>query len=491
MSKIQQKVFKGAVLMSATRTFNNILSLISTLILARLLMPSDFGLVAFAVTILAIIMALSGGSFSDAIVYFEKPESTHYHTVWTLNALKALFAAVLSCAISWLISFFYEDKRLMYTIIVLSIGTIVTGFENPKAIRATKDLVFWQQVTIQLVQRIVSFLLAITIAFYFQSYWALIIGTISGQICGILVSYVVAPYVPKFCLKHKIEIIRFAGWLNLSHAINALNWNFDNLLIGTFLGKTELGYYTVGNNLAIIPSRETIAPLTSTLYPAFSNLVNEPERLARAYQKAQSMVMAIALPAGVGVALVAEPLVVLTMGEKWLPSVFLIQVLSSVFALQTMGSLAQPLAMAAGKTRLLFVRDFQSFIGRIPTVFFGMYLGGLSGIVYARALFGIASILLNILIVRRITNLGIFDQLSPAFRPLVSVFLMVIAVHGIEWLIFYLNSPIGPLGRLIISTTVGAFIYVLTMTLLWLAMGRPNGPEGTIKRSILQLIIRI
>ncbi|WP_264045164.1 lipopolysaccharide biosynthesis protein [Methylobacterium flocculans] len=491
MSTIQKRIFLGTILLSGARIFSNIVSLISTLILARLLLPADFGLVALAGTMLAIITALSGGSFSDAIVYYKAPDNEHYHTIWTLNALKALFVAFVSIAISWPLARYYQDIRLMYTIAALSIGTIIMGLENPKVVRMTKELVFWQQVAIQISQRIVSFLLSASIAYYYESYWALIIGTISGQICGIFVSYIIAPYIPKLSLKHFAEVLMFAGWLNLSQAINVLNWNFDNLLVGTFLGKGALGYYTVGNNLAIIPSREAVAPLTSTLYPAFSNLIDEPKRLAIAYQKAQGMVMAVALPVGVGVALIAEPLVILTMGEKWLPSVLLIQVLSSVFAIQTMGSLAQPLAMASGQTRLLFVRDLQSFIGRIPTIVIGMYLGGLPGVVYARALFGTASILLNMLIVRRIIDLSIFDQLKSNFRPLASALIMafIVSITG-----KYLSNCSGTLElfvKIFIQVACGSAAYCAITSLLWLAMGKREGPEQQIINVVSSLMLRV
>ena len=115
------------------------------------------------------------------------------------------------------------------------------------------------------------------------------------------------------------EFFSFSAWLTAGQIVNTLNWRFDYLLIGKMLGGTALGYYSVGSNLAMMPTREATAPLTQTIYPGFSSIRDDPARLAAAYQRVQALVAAIALPAGIGVAVIADPLVRLTLGEKWAP----------------------------------------------------------------------------------------------------------------------------------------------------------------------------
>ena len=124
----------------------------------------------------------------------------------------------------------------------------------------------------------------------------------------------------------------------------------------------------MGDNLAQLPTREAIAPLTEPLYPAFSRVADDHERLRAGYQRAQAFITAVALPIGVGFALLASPLILHFMGEKWAPAVIVAQGLSAIFALQTLGSLAQPLGMAAGATKLLFKRDVQMFFVRLPVI---------------------------------------------------------------------------------------------------------------------------
>jgi PST family polysaccharide transporter len=280
--------------------------------------------------------------------------------------------------------------------------------------------------------------------------------------------------------EHSRELFSFSIWLTLSQIANTINWNLDQLLIGKFTGKSELGYYTVGNNRAVMPTREATTPLTGTLFPAFSALADQPERLVAAYQRSQSLVTAIALPAGIGMALIADPFVRLTMGEKWLPAIIVIQILAAVFAFQTLGSLSQPLAMACGQTKLLFKRDMQAFFYRVPFIVVGVYFGGLVGVLYARAFVGVTSLVFNTNVVTKIIGLSFCQQMRPNIRALASSACMALVVVPITMSLEKSFDHITNIINLAILVAAGAIAYGATTMLLWRAMGRPNGPETEI-----------
>ena len=221
----------------------------------------------------------------------------------------------------------------------------------------------------------------------------------------------------------------------------------------------------MGDNLAAMPTRETIGPLETTLFPGFKQIVHDNERLKTAYKSAQSLITAIVLPIGVGCALIAYPLVLLTMGAKWLPVVQVIQVLSCVFALQTLSSPVHPLAMAKGETKLLFKRDLFSFVIRVPIIIAGMLIGGLVGIIYARAITGIIAIFINMHLVRRLIGTEITAQIAANVRSLVSIACMVVGV--------------------------GALLYVASHFLLWQVAGKPSGPESEVLRMATKFIGKV
>jgi O-antigen/teichoic acid export membrane protein len=278
------------------------------------------------------------------------------------------------------------------------------------------------------------------------------------------------------------EFFSFSAWLAASQITNTLNWRFDILLIGKVLGGTSLGYYTVGSNLARMPTREATAPLTQTIYPSFASIRNDPKRLAAAYQRVQALVSAIALPAGIGVAVIADPLVRLTLGEKWAPAIFIIQSLASVYAFQTLGSLVQPLGMAKGETRILFLRDTQMLFVRVPIIFIGLITYGLHGVILCRIFTGTLAAFVNMILVKRFIGVSVMKQLAANGRALASVALMAAGVSFVSTLLGPAGDRPAILWQLGILVASGAVFYCGATLLLWLAMKRPTGPETEVFR---------
>jgi O-antigen/teichoic acid export membrane protein len=274
--------------------------------------------------------------------------------------------------------------------------------------------------------------------------------------------------------------LSFSGWLTAGQIINTLNWRFDYLLIGKLLDRAALGFYTVGSTLATLPTREVVTPLTQSIYPGFAKIQNDPARLAAGYQRVQALITAISLPAGIGVAIIADPLVRLTLGDKWIPVIFIVQWLASVFAIQTLGSLVQPLAMAKGETRLLFVRDTQMFLVRVPVIALALIFYGLHGVIIARVGTGLLGAFVNMLLVRRLTGLTLLQQLGANSRAFISVAVMAVGVVATLAYLPFTTDYSTLIVHLAILVAIGAVLYCGTSLLLWLIMRRPAGPEREI-----------
>lgn len=490
MNSVKSRVGKGSIWITGTRASVNLLGLASTVILARLLAPTDFGLVALGATLLAIVTAITDFSMGQALVQHDAPTDEHMHTAWTLGALRGFFLGAIFAASGPLTSHIWHDERMTVVMAAFGLSIFLSGLANPRRILYQKNLIFWQDFVLQVSQNLVRVIVSIFIAYFYRSYWALILGTISGQIAVVLISYLTLPYFPRFSLVKFRELWSFSYWLTLSSVVNTINWRFDHLLVGRYLGSADLGYYTVGNNLAVIPTRESTYPLTNTLYPAFAQLSGKPDRLQSAYQRAQQLITAIALPLGVGTACVARPLVLLAMGAKWETAILIIEILASMFALQTLGSLAQPLGMAMGKTRMLFSRDVQMLFIRLPFVVGGMYFDGIRGLLIGRALSVFLGIYFQFRIVREILDISFKDQLKVNFRAIFSCICMaVIIVLVRKSLSFgFILSPLWE--ELIVCSVLGALTYVAITSLLWCANGCPAGAEAEIFGLLRRLLSR-
>jgi O-antigen/teichoic acid export membrane protein len=491
MAGITGRLIKGSMWLSLARAIVNGLATLSTFVLAWNLTPADFGLVALGTTMLLIVGTVSELSLSEALIRHAAPDESHFSAAWTLNAGRGLLIFMLFAAAAYPAAALYEEPRLAGVMVALGFSMFLTGLANPRRIMLQRDLIFWQEFVLAVSQKFAGFVAAVAIAVVYHSYWALVIGTLVTQATNVVVSYLVLPFRPRIVVRHLREFFSFSAWLTAGQIVNTLNWRFDYLLVGKVLGGSALGFYSVGSNLAMIPTREATLPLTQTIYPGFASIRNDPRRLAAAYQRVQALVAAVALPAGVGVAVTADPLVRLALGEKWAPATFVIQALASVFALQTLGSLVQPLGMAKGETRLLFVRDTQMLFVRIPVIVASLMLAGLQGVIIGRVFTGLFSAFVNMVLVRRFIGVPVLRQLAANLRALASTAAMAAGVSLAAGELPHATDRLALAGQLAVLIALGGVLYCGSTLLLWALTKRPAGPETEILHILGKILSKL
>lgn len=485
------RVARGAMWLGVTRAALNLLGFISTIVLARLLSPADFGLVAIATSIFAIAMSLTELSLSSALIHRQDLEDDHFHSVWTISLIRSGIIAVFFCLAAYPLAHFYHEPRLTAVLVAIGLTGALSGLDNPKIVGMSKRLIFWQEFVVQVSQRFVALITSIVIAVLYRSYWAMVIGNFAGTCISIIASYAIAPYLPKLRLTQFRELFRYSFWLSMGDSVNTLNWRFDQLVLGYFVGNVPLGIYSVADDVSSLPVREATLPLTKTLFPAFATLADDRARLRDAYQRAQAMLCAIAFPVGFGFAVIAQPVILLVMGAKWAATVPVIQILSGTFALQALSVGVQPLAMAKGETRLLFNRDIRTFAIRIPFVAGGLWVGGMMGVVVGRAISSLIGTVWNMDLVRTISGISLKDQLKVNMRPLLAVVAMLVATIPISVFLDRRGATTHfPIVSAAVLVVVGALVYVTVLILLWLRSGRPVGPESEIVHLVSSRSIR-
>ncbi len=496
---MKDKIAKGVAWLVGAKIVVNLIAFISTLLLARLLTPEDFGLVALATTMLLIISSFTEISIGAALIHHKEPSDEHFHTAWTLNVSRSLIVGMLFGLSAPFAAHIYNEPRLMHIMFALSISSIIVGLQNPKLALLTRNLVFKQDFILSVLPKISGFVISIAIAFIFKSYWALIYGSLASQIVSVITSYFIIPFRPRFLVTHARELFQFSLWIMLSKIVTTLNWKFDHLLVGSYLGSGALGQYSVGDNLAGMATREAIGPLETTLFPAFARMAQDASRLKAAYRSVQSLLSAVALPVGVGTALLAHPLVLVGMGDKWLPVVSIIQVMSCVLAFLTLASPVDALAMGKGQTKLLFQRDLIIFFTRAPIIVVGILMGGLSGVIYARALTAPIVIGINMRLVRRLIGTKIREQALTSWRSVSAAAFMALGVtlfkYGFDnWgraVGYEANDTLFLIVKIGAIGIVGACLYILSHVVLWMLAKRPQGPETEILHAFSKVYAKI
>lgn len=493
MSSVANRLLKGTAWLSLARVIVNVLSVLSTFVLARLLAPADFGLVALCTTMMLVVTEVTELSLAQALVRHDAPTREHFDTAWTLNATRGFVLGIAFGLAGLPVAQLYDDPRLVGIMLALGVSIVLSGLTNPRRILLTRQLIFWQEFVLNVGQKFAGVAASVLVAYYYQSYWALVLGILVTQATNVAISYMVLPYVPRVRFTHTKELFSFSLWLTAIQVVNSINWRFDTLFVGKLLGNVALGHYSVGNTLAQLPTRETTGPLRQTLFPAFATFRDDAVRLASAYQRAQAVVTLIALPAGIGAALVADPLIRLVMGDKWAPAIFVVQALAAVFALQTLGSAAESLGMAKGATRLLFMRGLQMLLVRLPVIVIAMWQFGMTGLVAARVMTGLLAIWVNMHIVRQLIGLSMEVQLAANARALSCAGVMVIAALGVS-LLFPPSTGATSSVLLAEVLAVGATAvcsYITATWVLWHLLHRPPGPEQEILNLLHKLLNKL
>jgi polysaccharide transporter, PST family len=241
------------------------------------------------------------------------------------------------------------------------------------------------ELTAQAVGASVSIILAIRGA----GYWALVAGTLTGQVVRVVLAFVLTGYRPGWPRRDPstLSMMAFGGYLVASNVITYTFRNADNILIGRVWGAQELGYYTRAYYLMMVPAGLFTSSLNRVMVPALSALADNPERLGNAYRQAIRTLGFVGFPAAVGLAVTAPEAVRLVYGPNWSPVVPILAVLSASMVIQVVGGTQYWLYMAVGRGRLMFV---VSLVATIFTVA-GMLVGVRYGPVGVAVVFAIAS----------------------------------------------------------------------------------------------------
>jgi O-antigen/teichoic acid export membrane protein len=209
---VSRRVVRGAGWVFAWRLATRNLGLLSTLVLVRLLQPSDFGLVALATGFTDAVDALLAIGVQDALVRAPIADRDMYDTGFGLSVLRGVLTAALIAALAWPIGAFFDDPRLVVVMLALSVGALMSAFENIGIVDFRRDLAFRKEFNMQLWSRIASVAITLGIAVVWPTYWALVVGILVNRALRLAQSYVMSPYRPRIALRAWRRIIGFSLW---------------------------------------------------------------------------------------------------------------------------------------------------------------------------------------------------------------------------------------------------------------------------------------
>ncbi len=483
---VGRRVAVSAAWIAGSSILMRMIGLINTLILARILTPDDFGLVAIGIIGTQLIQNISDVGVAQAVIKYQDAGKKEIDTLFTFSFIRGIIVFLIIVSIAPFTDDFYHDARTPAIFNAMAIIAFMQSMINPRFFEFQRDLDFSKDFIVNGLDKFIAVAASVLIAYIYQSYWAIIIGIGTGAFVKLILSYVMRPYRPRFKLTAFKALIGFSGWLTGVSFMAALNNKLDVLILGRFIPAAQNGSFYVGHQLAGLPSNELAHPIAKALYPGLSSFQNEPERMRNTVLQSAEVLGATALPASFGFAFLAPDLVALILGTQWPLAIPLIQLYAPVSGINTIYSGVYGYALAKGMTREVFIREAVYFLIRTPIFIFAAMNYGYMGAVYATAAITIITTILHGVLYAHISKDNFLAPLMRAKRGFLAIIPMAIYFMLLKPNIGFMeNFPI--LVRLIIDSFIGASLFTATMFAQWNFSGKPQGVESLILQNLKSL----
>jgi O-antigen/teichoic acid export membrane protein len=463
----------------AWRMATRIMGLGSTLILVRLLAPAEFGIVAIALSFIGSIDQFSQIGVEEALVRMPSPDRRHYDTAFTMIALRSALIAIIVVIAAWPVAAFFKEPRLAPIMLAIAGVTVIAGLENVGVQDFRREMRFDQEFMFQAVPRLAGITATIVVALVWRNYWALIIGTAVTRVCRVAMSYVMHPLRPRFSLAAWRDLIGFSLWTWAICVARVLRDQPGTFIIGRALGPARVGMLSVGAEIALLPFTEIVMPMGRSMFSAFSLARRSGEDVEAIFRRLTGMTAVLTLPASIGLALVAEPMVRLMLGPAWMEAAPLLQVLAVGGAFAVLGQACHAQFDAFGLLRQDFSVILFSAAARNGLVVALIPGFGLMGAVVGFAL----SLLLEPMayLVVKWWSLPYSPRAlaGVVIRPILATAGMAVVVSRFDLASAATSETIdGLIVPLALAVLTGALLYAGLMLGLWWLAGRPPGAEA-------------
>lgn len=390
--------------MLSFRILDQIFRLGRTIVLARLIAPSDFGLFGIVLLALSTIDTFSRTGIRSALIQRKESIERFLDTVWTVEVFRGVAAALILFFAAPFVAKFFEEPSAEPIIRVIGLAVVFQGFTNSAVVFFERDLKFNKFFKYQISGTIVDVLITITLAIILRNAWALVIGMLAGYLTMAIMSYVLDEYRPKFYFKMEQvrELFVFGKWILGSSVLVFFITQGDAIFVGKFIGVTALGFYQMAYRISSTPLLEMTRVISRVTFPAYSKLQDNMPKLRSAYLSVLQIVGFMAFFISGMIFALAYDFTAIFLGENWIPMVPIMQILALVGLLRSIIWTGNPLFQGIGKPKISTYLQFTNLILIVILIYplairlgiVGVSLSVLASSVVSVVLFSIVTIII-------------------------------------------------------------------------------------------------
>ena len=462
MMNLKQKTIHG-VFWNATGKFTAMgIEFIVGIILARLLSPAEFGLVGTITVVIVLSEIFVNSGFSQAIIRKQNCTQTDFSTAFFFNLLIGFLFFLLLLFTAKPISIFFKNEDLEPLIQVLGVGLIISSLTLIQHTKLSKRIDFKLQTKISVIASVLSGVIAIALAITGFGVWSLVVKSLTNKALISIMLWYWNKWRPDIIFSRESfnELFGFGSKLLLSGLMTTFFQNINYLIIAKYFTFQDLGYFTRAELFKNLPSQNVSGIVTAVGYPVLATLQDDPVRMKSVFREMLTKTFFIIAVLMAGMAATAKALILTLVGEQWLPSVVLLQMLCFVGIMQPLNSMNINILNVVGRSDLYLKLQLIVQILAVPNIFIGVFfgikalIGGMIMIsLFAYVIFNHES--------NKVLNYPIKEQIYDVYPSLILSFSMGIVVYLVGYL-----SNINHLITLILQIITGITIVVIFAELL-------------------------
>ena len=378
------KVLKGLLWLGTGTFLVQLISWISTIFVIRLLLPSDYGLMAMATTFVSLLMTISELGIGSSIVQAEQLKEKEISQIFGFCIVSGFFGFIVSYATAPIIAVFFNEPKLVALIRFLGLNFIFLSMYIVPEMSFVREMNFRIKAQIDLIAQIGTAILTLVLALNGLGVWALAVGAIAFHVFkAIGLNIVGTPLIrPCFRFGGAEKFIKYGLTITGSRLFHYLYTESDKIIIGKFLGNNLLGYYGVASNLSSIPMEKVLPIFNKISFSSFSRIQNDIGRIRRNILRATKVVAFSGFPIFLGMAGLSREAIPLILGPKWSEIVVPFQLLCLILPLKALSAIFSPALSAIGRPSVTLINTIITSIFMAIAFLIGVK-GGLLGVCIA------------------------------------------------------------------------------------------------------------
>lgn len=365
---LSQSLLKSSFILFASKLLTRGIGLVSTLILARLLTPEDYGIVAIATVLVFLFDEISNSGMKEYVIHKSEVDDSVLNTAWTLNLITKTVVWLLFLILIPFITDFYSNPELTNVLFVISLILPLGALQNVGIVMYEKELNYKPIFYLELSQKLIAFFFIIGLALWLGNYWAMIIGTVISYVILVVGSYIVHEYRPKIYFERLKEQWNFSKWMIPRGFLGFSRAEFDTFLVSKLFDIGSLGGFSVMKNLTAMVGRDVILPATQPLLASFSKAQDDQNRLNYQLTLSLLVTLIISLPIMSFTWIFHYEIVRILLGEKWVEYSGILQALSILIGVYAMGGILGYLLTSLGRVKHLFYFELFGLIFTVITL---------------------------------------------------------------------------------------------------------------------------